>query len=499
MDREDDGITAMVARVPSTVAVLMLVFSTASAVEGVHPLEYLPHMDDNPTHLTLRKTAISEFQSFNAQLRKCRCDGNQIWDGSRCRFSPTLVVVLDPETGLTSVVNTSQLGDVMIGEPPCPRGHSLAILDSNRNSDDQFCLLVSGNLYWQEVEFTDYCIDHTLDDKGEPRSWEAHVCLPPPQMPHCCTLGSSLADDDCTALTNRTFSPPIEVDGVPVEWLEYGDEVVDIRCREPEEMLRLRLGIDAAHLMYQSGNVSLVWWSSDSQKIEQRQNYCVGGEAGTKDYIVKVCYEATTDATYVRKCCPEAQVIEGVYCAPVKNESEIWEPSFYEADGLTPSSSPPEDLKIVHGFPLCQTFFPLDPQHYESDKFFLLTDGTLSSSSFPAPYPSHRYCLDNFRSGEAVNTQALVCFPEDPVEPQCLVVARNYLYPSLLLVSCVFLSLTLLLYASVPELHQKLHGKCLLALVSMLLLAYLSLATSRLAAGKIPRGLCRFMGETLAK
>ncbi|XP_071526015.1 uncharacterized protein [Panulirus ornatus] len=486
----------MAVRVPLTLAGLMLTLSTVSGTESVHPLEYSPHLDDYPNQITHGNIAFRKSQSFDVTLRKCRCDGHQIWDGSRCKDSQTFVVMLDPETGLTSVVSTNKLDSVMVGEPACPIGHSLAILDSNRNSDDQFCLLVSGNLYWQEVEFIQYCIDHTLDEEGRPWSWEAHVCLPSPQVPRCCAKGHALAADDCTGLTNQIFSPPITVDEVPLKWQEYEGEIADISCTDPEEMHRLRLSPKEASLVYQSGNASVVWSSSNSQKREQQQNYCVGIEVGTEDYVVKLCYhDPCAKATCVRKCCPEAQLIDGFSCAPVRSDSEVWEPSFYEADGLTPIS-PPEDLRTVYGFP-CQSVFPLEPDVHEDDKFFLSIDGFLYVASFSEPYPSDSYCLDHFRSEGFVQTQALVCFPEELQDPQCIVVARNYLYPSLLLVSCVFLCLTLVLYASLPELHQKLHGKCLLSLVSMLLLAYLTLAITRLATAKIPPGLCRFMASVM--
>ena len=60
--------------------------------------------------------------------------------------------------------------------------------------------------------------------------------------------------------------------------------------------------------------------------------------------------------------------------------------------------------------------------------------------------------------------------------------------------SCVFLAITLLVYVSVPELHAKVHGKCLVSHVPALLLAYLCLIIVQWTSGRLPDAACKIMG-----
>ncbi|KAG7153843.1 G-protein coupled receptor Mth-like 1-like 4 [Homarus americanus] len=505
----------MTVKVVLTVVVVTLVLTTASGVgaKDFVEYEYTPLLYNYSTkrtnkHIASADSVVYNSLLYNATLQKCWCLGDQVWDGSQCTDTTTSVVVQDLEAGGVVVVKTNEFGSVKVGEPQCPPGHSFVVLDSTRESLDQFSLLDSGNLYWQQHQYHQYCIEHTLHEGGEPNSWEAHVCLSPPKVPRCCARGLSLgADNFCTATTNHVFTPPVMVDGVLIKWLVEGDgDINNVTCEDFEELMILQLNTDGSYLTYSSGEASLVWSPPNSQGSEQRQDYCVGVEAGKDDYFVRLCYEDLVashhqqcrDATCVRKCCPENELIDGVNCVPATSDNELWKPSFYNPDNLTLNVPPAADLRVVHGFPLCGNFFQTGVDDPE-EEIFLLSNGFLKFSGFPKPYPPDRYCVEKFLGVDgSASTYGLICF-EDNVEElmTCRTIARKYVYPSFTLVSCVFLLVTLVSYASVPELRKKLHSKCLMSLVSALFLAYILMPIVYLADGNMHPSVCTTIATVL--
>nr|XP_053634371.1 uncharacterized protein LOC128689931 [Cherax quadricarinatus] len=488
-------------------AIVAVLWSTASPVRAYKALdyEYLHELhngssiksygDLSPTYSVAYTTRM-----YNATLHKCRCLGDQVWDGWRCLNTSTIVVVHNPITKHIIAVQTREFGNVETGLPQCAAGEVLALLDSNRGSVQQFSLLDSGYLYWQQRQYEKYCIDHTMDNNGEPLSWEALVCLPPPKVPLCCPQGPGLAPNySCaTHFGQVIIAPPVMVDGVLTDWpAGVNGDIINVTCKGLQELVNLSLNNLEIHLNYQSGNVSLVWSSTNLQGAKQ-QDFCVSVEEGREDYIVKTCYEdpvashytQCSNATCVRKCCPESQLIVGYSCDDAIYESEFWNPTFYDPDSVSQIVPSPSGLKIVYGFPLCENFFVIGDFESENTNISLLNDGYLYASGYKDAYPPDRYCLDKFRIEPSASTQALLCFDDNTEASTCSKV-RSYLYPSLLLVSCMFLSLTLAAYASLAELRNKLHGKCLLSLVSSLLIAYILLASIFLTKVNISTGLCR--------
>lgn len=211
-----------------------------------------------------------------------------------------------------------------------------------------------------------------------------------------------------------------------------------------------------------------------------------------------------TFTTCVRKCCPRTQLMVGTRCRAAESDNQLWNPLyFHDYQDVSSPVSAPVDVVIVSGYPECGQFFQLQPHLYEEDTFLLMSDGSLYLSNLKDSHPPSTYCIDNFLSSSEgqqdssdieVRTQALLCFQDDVTEPVCDV-TRKYVYPALLLVSSVFLGVTLLIYVNVPELRNKLHGKCLISLVSTLLVGYVALSVVSLAAGKMPAVLCRFTGK----
>jgi G protein-coupled receptor Mth (Methuselah protein) len=69
------------------------------------------------------------------------------------------------------------------------------------------------------------------------------------------------------------------------------------------------------------------------------------------------------------------------------------------------------------------------------------------------------------------------------------------MYPIGMLLSSVFMGITLVVYALLPELRN-LHGKCLMCHVACLFFAYLSLSLVQLGTSLIPAWLCTFVRES---
>nr|XP_045612038.1 uncharacterized protein LOC123766744 isoform X1 [Procambarus clarkii]XP_045612039.1 uncharacterized protein LOC123766744 isoform X1 [Procambarus clarkii] len=443
----------------------------------------------------------------NTTIRKCQCEGDEVWGGGACHPYQTIVAVFDPHSGQRVVANTSSFGRVKVGQVRCPHPRSLVLLDSNRHIEYIFSILESGDLHWREETFSDYCVDHTYDPHGQPTSWEAHVCLLPPSVPQCCPLNFTFhVDDGCVPQAGVAWAPPVLVEGQAVEWPQVEGDVVNITCDSHSETRYVKLGGTEGGLVYTPQGAQLLWTPpAERAKLETLPEYCVGNEAGTaSQYVAKVCYkdhaaahrEACTNTTCIRKCCPEGTFFYGK-CEHVIEKNELWQPEFFHPDTLSPAATPPHPLTVVSGFPLCPTFFQLESHINENDKFYLLTNGSLHVPIFARVFPSDKYCIDNFYiEGKGVHTLPLVCFEEDSASTSLFCQAvQLYIYPVLLVVSCVFLTITLLIYVSVPELHAKVHGKCLVSHVSSLLLAYVSLVTVQWTTEIIPLAACKVMAS----
>ncbi|KAG7156559.1 G-protein coupled receptor Mth-like 1-like 2 [Homarus americanus] len=427
----------------------------------------------------------------NSTVYKCHCEGDAVWDGSTCHPFQTIVAVINPSTGERVVANTSEFGSVQVGSVTCPPGLQVVLLDSNsvEHQANPFSLLESGDLYWHWEVFSHYCFDHTFEPNGEPRSWQALVCLAPPSVPRCCPPAHALRENKCVPQHHSTFAPPVLLEGQAVEWEVVKGEVVNVTCDSNSHTSHRLVDSQKVSLVY-TPKGALLHWTPPFTLPEERNDYCIGVEADEEGvaprYTAKLCYEdrlathheTCINRTCVRKCCQEHFFV-GTLCEPVKHPSEVWSPVFHDPNTLEPDAPAPADLTIVHGYPICTAFFRLDSHLIEEDKFYLLENGALYVPIFSRKFPAHEYCLEKFlfETGE-IHTLPLVCFQDDPAKlsTACRVI-QNYVYPVLLLFSCVFLAITLLIYVSVPELHAKVHGKCLVAHVSALLMAYVTSVT----------------------
>ncbi|XP_068242978.1 probable G-protein coupled receptor Mth-like 3 isoform X1 [Palaemon carinicauda] len=197
-------------------------------------------------------------------------------------------------------------------------------------------------------------------------------------------------------------------------------------------------------------------------------------------------------STCVSKCCPSGQFINITYCAEHYDESDLWKPTFYD-ETKEPLSATPSKLKLLYRLPACESFFLL-PHMNPEDEFYLLEDGNLYVPLYKKTYTPRSYCIDKAGMNPVETEEvALLCFDDEgPTEEpsRACDIAKEYVYPILLMVSCVFLIITLFVYVCIPELRGKLHGRCLLSLVSSLLATYILMTVIQLAVEGVSDPAC---------
>lgn len=468
--------------------------------------EYLPHQEQQHHARARTNQAPSGSQvAYNATIQKCRCSANKVWTGSSCSTARTIVAVMNLDTNKVDSSPTDAFG-VIVNTVQCSRNEVKFSLVPSRGYSDQFSLLPNGSLYWQKLAYDHYCLDHTLDNEGE-MTWEADLCLPPPVVPRCCHSLAIASDGSCTAQSQEVFSPPVKVNQQTVQWQDgVPERGVSVTCKGYEKLLTLPLNTSMAHLTYSSGGISLEWSPGDSSSRIQVEGFCVESDLRRGSYNVTVCYEDQTaihelfcnNATCVRKCCPEGEIMNGLQCV-FTGGSFLWSPSFKDANEHETTVGRPEDLTFLYGVPTHCQLYQLDPGANVKDTFFLLNNGMLfhpRDEGIDETFPPTHYCIDNFWGQENnAEEKALTCFGMKPTKPVCSAV-ENKLYPSFLLISSVFLGITLIVYISVPEIRDKLHGRCLISLVAALFVGYTLLATTRLAAGTLSKAACSSLGKT---
>ncbi|XP_068204273.1 uncharacterized protein [Palaemon carinicauda] len=482
-----------------TFVVLLASDSNAQEVD----FEYEPLANDySDDHISYYEPNLK-----NTTLRKCHCGLDEIRNGSRCEKQKTLVAVYDIyHSHSTVLVNTTEFGNVVKGGISCSEKTRFLELGKNPNINEQFFVLETGELEWNYIIFKNFCIEHTYDSEGAPNEWYAYVCLEAPKIPRCCLKGQSLdAKGHCITSGVVGFSPPIRVSDQFISWPEDDTESVEnISCTESEDTLVLELDNSAQLLNYHQDRPVLV--GSQASVLGHQKahlDYCVGVDSQGKGYTAKLCHkdprkehqEKCEGKLCVRKCCKDSEYPSAGGCIPVPSDNlTSFHPIYHDPNTFVEVEAP-ENLTLVYGLPLCKEFFQLTPHKGADDKFFLLQNGYLHATAFPKPYPPSDYCIDYFLDPDhGILMLPLVCFQEEDRNVICENVEK-YLYPTLLIVSVIFLAVTLVVYIFVPELHAKVHGKCLLSHVSALLMAYVSLFIVQRTTSDISNFGCKFIAS----
>ncbi|XP_042878741.1 probable G-protein coupled receptor Mth-like 3 isoform X1 [Penaeus japonicus] len=186
-------------------------------------------------------------------------------------------------------------------------------------------------------------------------------------------------------------------------------------------------------------------------------------------------------------CCGVDQVfnMSGMSCEPAATKPVI---AFHYEDGR------PVEYQFAYnvtvGFPNC-TFYSLQPTIEPSDEFFLLPDGQLMvSAGDKEKLDKEKFCLLATKE----EMEAIVCFPDAvraSKEPTFHHVVYQTLYPIGMIISSIFLALTLFVYCLVVELRDLL-GRCLICAVASLCLAQISTVVVQLATHKLSMTECIF-------
>ncbi|XP_069165943.1 uncharacterized protein [Procambarus clarkii] len=456
---------------------------TASSTESLVALSILELVaSSTQAHAASPVTLPPQNTDFlNFTLRKCRCEKNNVLDGSVCRKKSTEVVVYNPANKTSVWVKTSDFSSVRIEDVKCGNGTERVTLNIATND----FVLFAGQMVWVDGSkvLGEYCIEHLV--RGEELHQVAHICLPPPHVPQCCPPGHLLApDDSCVPSSNRhTFAPPILFNNDLVPWKDVDGNVKNVTCDGIPVVRRLYLNTQEGELMYSVSGTLLRWtplfWP-DQKQFEQ--NYCVGMELDKNNdaqYIAKFCYVdlvkhhqlTCSNNTCVRKCCAKNEIILIPQCIMAAQVEEIWEPSFHILqEKLTSVKLAAEKWTLVTGNPLCSTFYQLDPLRIDDDKFYLLENGSLHIPKHQTSYPSTHYCVDSFLTENGTIMEgAMLCTNEDTCSWKTIVDVV------LLGISCVFLAITLGVYMGVAELRDRTYGRCLISMVAAMLSTYITL------------------------
>ncbi|XP_076060185.1 uncharacterized protein LOC143036559 [Oratosquilla oratoria] len=430
-------------------------------------------------------------QIGKSTIRKCHCGLDNYWQEGKCHSGNTSEIV----SGETDdyIIFTSQWKEVLVRELECPAPNNLLTLDEN-----YFVLMTDGRLkdyQTEELYSTDlYCLDHVPHATHEV-ALIASVCLPPPVVPFCHT--SALPEEEIHGNTSGVYDHegqpslklPLLVHYKLQEWDLTAVHAARPTCDMMERLDRIYLNGTTSHLMYVGhGHTSLVWKTRDHvTDTRPDSSFCLQREREGTTYEALVCsidpdkeHESLcSNSTCVRKCCDRGLSFS-VYsslCEPVELGVE-WQPVFQEASpGYT----------LITGFPLCHMMVNAT----EHEDYVLHRDGTLVLPSLDESYSASEYCLDHTVDIHGSNFSAMLVTCARETCPD-IATAKGIL----LLISCVFLLVTIGVYASISELRGLLPSRFLLCYATSLFLGFLGLAIVQLAARQMSKVGCIVAGMT---
>lgn len=472
--------------------ILSLFLATLSGALATSPVNSTTTLQNSATVTPEPELSIIDLFS-NVTLRKCQCEKDQVWDGNQCLSKYTLVPVYIIPQAHPYLLNTSDFNEANVAVPECPDNHALISLDFS--SDSHFFLMNNGNLLWENeaMAIEDYCFEFALQDDGNVMT-EVSVCLYL-SVPQCCPSGylidsdgSCLPDDD-----HPSFAPPVTVAMREVHWEGGPEDIRNKTCSGIEEVTQISLN-EENNLFYSTlyhHYAPLAWKPTNGPpgKLKVAMDYCVGmkrhSESGQLEYIAEVCYvdpklqhqAMCNNATCVRKCCEENQLLYGVHCIGATSADDIWKPVFYDPTNSKAVASPPEDLVIIYGWPLCEDFHSMNPNASESDKIYLMANGHLDDFLGNFNLPPTDYCVD--LALDPITSMpvsfALMC----PSKENDACQWAQTLNVVLSGVSFLFLAATLIIYLGVPDLRDRSNGRCLMSMISAMMSAHVCLTVLR--------------------
>ncbi|CAL4108928.1 unnamed protein product, partial [Meganyctiphanes norvegica] len=175
--------------------------------------------------------------------------------------------------------------------------------------------------------------------------------------------------------------------------------------------------------------------------------------------------DSSSNPLCVSKCCEDGLEFDEEWECTLTNNSQLSPATFLGSREDVDISK----LQYVYGFPTgCNED---DLIVHEYGPFHLLQDGSMYSVNGSHAELTTRYCLEYIPDMDEV--MGIYCTPleEEPEPEQCS--WHKDVYPILMIFSIFFLILTLGVYAAVPNLRSRTSGRCLISLVTALLVFYI--------------------------
>lgn len=222
------------------------------------------------------------------------------------------------------------------------------------------------------------------------------------------------------------------------------------------------------------------------------KNYCIDW---TNDEIIFLSC-GKSSKPFFRKCCPYGQ---GIVKGGCKDQLQPFAPIFYNLkDNITVNNSITlKDFDLYFGS-LCgnRNKFRLNSS-LDEERSYLGTNGSLYSSYF-LPLPERgmltheNFCIDYMvNDTEDENLATFVCFSEIKITETINVL----LITICLIISCVFLFATFMVYACTPK-KRNFYGKTLMCYVGSLFAAYVCLAAVKLNGSDLLNdNICSLIGK----
>lgn len=303
----------------------------------------------------------------------------------------------------------------------------------------------------------------------------------------CCKEDQILTDNGCVVGKSAgTFSPPVSANlsQITVSWT-----FEPLTCRTGYYVNHLILNESNNMLDIEEGKIYLEWM--EVIVLKRSSDFCVG-RATDGGYAARTCHpnidKICTRETCVQKCCGEGEVVELASKSCTKGKVGGFSPEFRKLDG-SPVSTPPSFL-MIEKMPDCEPLAILNPKDNPIQDFYVLLNGNLYEPHNTAEFVPGKYCLDYFV--EMAADVAFVCR-----EPQSKALTiKNYLQEAGLVVSCVFLSVTIVCHLAIKPLRD-IQGLCFLCHMVSLLIADAVLFTGARFSKVIKESHCVFNGFLL--
>ncbi|XP_047476924.1 probable G-protein coupled receptor Mth-like 3 isoform X1 [Penaeus chinensis] len=305
----------------------------------------------------------------------------------------------------------------------------------------------------------------------------------------CCEESKILTDNGCVPGANKaTFSPPISANlsqiTSNVSW-----SLEPLKCSSGYYVNHLLLDGRDNTLDEEEGKIYLRWL--EVMVFKSSSDYCVGPTADG-GYAARTCHpnveKICTTETCVQKCCGDGEVVELASKSCIKRDVGGFSPEFRTLHG---SPIPrPANILVIEKMPVCEFLVLLNPRAKPKQEFYLLPSGTLYEPYYNEEFMPGRYCLEYFVEMSA--DVAFVC--REPLSKAIIV--KNHLQAAGLVVSCVFLSVTIVCHLAIKRLRD-IQGLCLLCHMVSLLIADVVLFIGSQFSKEISKSHCVFNGFLL--